>query len=92
MLNYIEHIRKHPKDLTPYHYQRRCSFKIDEQITQEYITRRITNRESHFDRRLSDGLTTLSYRVTTYSPELYGWIFKHENMNLFSSFDLRKNL
>lgn len=61
-------------------------------MAEDYIKRRITNRESHFSKRLSDGLTTLKYEVTIYTPEFYSWLFQKEKINLFSSFDLRKNL
>ena len=92
MMNYIEHIRKHPSSLSTYHFQRHYSFTINEDITDDYVRRRITNRESHFARQLSEGLTTLKYEVKIFTPEYYSWIFRKEKINLFGSFDVRKNL
>jgi hypothetical protein len=92
MINFIEHTQKHPNTLTPYHFNRQYSFIIDEDVTEDYIKRRITNRDSHFSRRTSDGLTTLKYLVLIYTPEFYSWMIKKEKINLFLSFDIRKNL
>ena len=61
-------------------------------MTEDYIRRRITNRDSHFARQKKEGLTTLRYEVKIYTPEFYSWVFRGEKINLFSSFDLRKNI
>jgi hypothetical protein len=92
MINYIEHIKKYPSTLSAYHFQRSYSFVIDEEVTEDYIRRRVTNRESHFARQLNEGLATLRYEVKIFTPEFYSWIFRREEINLFLSFDLRKNL
>ena len=92
LINYIENTQKQTNNLTPYHFRRQYSFVIDEHVTSDYIKRRVTNRESHFTRRISNGITTLVYQVLIYTPEFYSWIIRNERINLFSSFDIRKNL
>ena len=68
MMNYIEHSSKYPHTLTPYHFQKEYSFVIDEIIAEDYVRRRITNRESHFNRQNSAGLKTLKFEVIIYTP------------------------
>jgi hypothetical protein len=34
----------------------------------------------------------LRFEVSIYSPEYYSWLFRKEGLNLFHSFDIRRNL
>jgi 1-phosphatidylinositol-4-phosphate 5-kinase len=56
------------------------------------VRRRVTNRDSHFHRQNSAGLKTLRFEVSIYTPEYYSWLFRKEDLNLFHSFDIRRNL
>ena len=78
--------------MTPYHFSKEYFFKLNEQIAEEYIRRRITDRQSHFVREHTAGLKTLSYDVTIYNPEYYSWLVERERIELFESLDTRKNL
>ena len=90
---FSEHEHKIQTKITKINFSKNYLLQLNESVTDEYIMRRISNRESLIANQKLDGLRPLEYKVTIFAVEVFAeMIFQQTDLNVFHSFNINSNI
>ena len=92
LIGVTTHKDRVPKVLTPYHFSRSYIVQLNENITDQYIMKRVNYRASVIVKQKLDGLRTLDYEVRIYSAEVFTKMLIKEAPSVLDSFDIGNNI